>query len=426
MSPISLELSIALRYLGSKRKEVFISIITVISVIGVAVSVMVLDMVLAIMTGFEVELKQKLVNANAHVLVQKRGGDLEGWDELADEVAQVAGVTSVVPFTQSQAMISHRGQTQGVYVRGLANRPAAIDKFREFAEANVDVESLFRDNSIEVRRPDSTKDFVTLPSLLVGQSLMRQLRINTPQPVTVFSAELTNSPNGLVPKMRRFIVTGAFESSLAEFEKGLVYTDLEDAQRFFGFGKAITALEVSVDDVFRAREIADNIVKHLGGALSGFYAIDWAQSNQALWDALQLEKTVYNLVLLLLILVASFSIVSSMVMIVMEKTKDIAIMKVIGARDSSVMRVFLWQGFIIGAVGTFIGTILGYLGCWALRHFGFDIDATIFSMDKVPVQIDPMNFALVALSSLVITSFAGIYPAWRASKISPADAMRYE
>lgn len=417
---------VAFRYLRSKRKEVFISIITVISVLGVAISVMVLDVVLAVMTGFESELRDKLIGANAHVVVRKFGGQLESWQSVREKVLTVPGVTGAFPYTYNQAMLTVPSGARGLLIHGISDLPEAKKKVSQYLEEGTDIEQLFTHPTIEVMRPDGIPDQVRLPPLVVGRELRKRLGIPFDEPVTMFSPELSSSPQGLIPKQRRFIVVGSYSSGLVEYENSLAYTSMADAQAFFGLGEGVTGVEVTVKNLFEAKQTAQKILEALGGPESNFYTTDWTEPNKPLWDAIRLEKRVYFIVLLLLILVASFSIVSTLVMVVMEKGKDIAILKSMGARDSSILRIFLIQGSVIGVAGTILGTALGVAGCWGLREFGFEIDRNVFSLDRVPVHMIPSNFITVACSAFVITTLAGIYPAVRASRLKPAEALRYE
>ncbi|MCB0325356.1 MAG: ABC transporter permease [Bdellovibrionales bacterium] len=417
---------IAFRYLRSKRKEFFISIITVISVLGVAISVVVLDITLAVMTGFERELQAKLVDANAHIVVRRYGGDLVEYREPLAIVRGVAGVRAAYPFTYNQAMISSEHGARGILVRGVSEDQEPLEKLRKFAAPGVEVEDLFAPAESVIARPDGSEDTVKFPPIIVGEALRERMSLDRGDLVTLFAPSFTASPQGLTPKLRRFAVLGHYRSGLVEYESGLAYTSLADAQHFFGMGNAVTGIEVSVGDLFRAPQIAQAILEALGGPRSGLYVTDWTEQNKPLWDAIRLEKRVYFIVLLLLTLVASFSIVSTLVMVVMEKTKDIAILKSMGASDFTVLRIFLLQGATIGAVGVVLGTIMGYLGCIALREYGFKIDERVFSLDTVPVEIVPENMLTVAAAALLITALTGLYPAYRASKLRPADALRFE
>lgn len=417
---------VALRYLRSKRKEVFISIITVISVLGVAVSVMVLDIVLAVMTGFEAELQSKLIDANAHLIFREIGGDMEDWEELVSVIEKDPDVVTVVPFTFSQAMISTKGGARGVIIRGVPNRGDARGKLARLLPSERETQRLFTPATTPVERPDGTIDEVVLPPLIVGAAFRDQFGVKEGSTVTVLTPQVTSSPQGLIPRLKRFLVVGTYASGLIEYEKGLAYTSLADAQRFFGLGSKVTGIEVDVTDLMRARKIGERIMRSLGPRAAGIVMTDWTEPNKPLWDAIRLEKRVYFIVLLLLVLVASFSIVSTLVMVVMEKSRDIAILKSMGAADSTVRNIFMLQGSIIGAAGIVLGTILGIAGCFALRRYGFKLDESVFSLKEVPVHMIPANFVTVAVAAFVITVIAGVYPARRAAKLRPADVLRYE
>ena len=421
----AVERFIAGRYLRSKRKEVFISIITVISFLGVALSVMVLDMMLAAMTGLEEEIQAKFVDANAHIVVRRIDGNIEEYESVIKRIAQVEGVTAVFPFTYNQAMISTEAGSRGLLIRGVApDEPSKAKLAKMMRAGNVD--ELFSSVTVPVERPDGSQNQVTLPGLVVGRALFDSLGLNYRLPVTLFSPQFSASPQGMIPKLKRFVVLGFYSSGLMEYENGLAYASLKDAQTFFGLGNSVSGVEVSVRDWFKAKEIGLKISQALGGDESPYVITDWSAQNKPLWDAMRLEKQVYFLVLLLLVLVASFSIVSALVMVVMEKIKDVAILKSMGASDRMVLKVFLIQGMVIGLIGVCLGSLFGYLGCVALREYGFPLNEKVFSLSKLPVHMYPQHFALVAVCAFIITASAGIYPALRAARLRPADALRFE
>jgi lipoprotein-releasing system permease protein len=222
------------------------------------------------------------------------------------------------------------------------------------------------------------------------------------------------------------LVVGIYSSGLVEYESGVAYVSLEEAQKFFGMKDAVSGLEVRVKDINAAPIIARQILDHLGGAGSGFTVSDWTATNKPLWDALQLEKRVYFIVLLLIIVMASFSIITTLIMIVLEKRKDIAIMKTLGASTKSVGRIFRIQGAVIGGLGTAIGLLLGFLGCVVLKRYGFPLDERIFQMSTLPIKIDWQNFAAVGVAAFLICFFATMYPARRAARLEPSDVLRYD
>lgn len=417
---------VALRYLKSKRKEVFISIITIISLVGVAVSVMVLNIVLSVMTGFEEELQAKLIDSNAHITLKHYMGSLEGYDELAQELSTLPLVESVFPYTYSQAMIRNEKSARGLLIRGIHKSDAPIQKLSQYLKDPSQIERIFKRASVRVDRPDGGDDIVELPTIFIGEELQQKLGVFEGSIVTLLSPEVSSSPIGLVPRHRRFVVGGVYSSGLSEYESGLAYISIKEAQDFFKLDDTVTGIEMMIKDRNKTKSVMDTIANLLASRDTGFYLTDWTDQNKPLWDAIQLEKRVYFIVLLLLILVASFSIVATLVMVVMEKSRDIAILKTMGASDNQILKIFILQGSIIGFSGVILGTILGYLGGLVLREYGFPIDARVFSIDTVPVHMIPENFLLVAVAGFFITSLAGIYPAFRASRLSTADALRYE
>ena len=435
---------IALRYLRSKRKEVFISIITVISVLGVAISVLVLNITLGIMTGLESELQIKLIDANAHILVRQYGSNIRDYDNLVKQIETVPGVIGVTPYSQSQAMISTPRGSHGLLIRGVNFDDVAVAKMRKLIGRDdlPDYAATFQGDSSEegndsswlifgspgylLTRPDGSEDMVELPPLLVGEMLRSHFGLRIGEPVTVIAPSFSASPQGAMPKLRRFLVTGTYRSGLRDYESGVAYTSLETAQRFFDMPGEVSGIEVFVESMLYAESIAAQINQLLNSDGLVYQVLSWKDLNRPLWEALKLEKQVYFIVLLLLILIASFSIVSTLVMVVMEKGKDIAILKSMGMSNRSVLKIFLLQGVMIGGIGTVLGTILGYLGCIGLRAYGFPLNPAVFGVSEVPVYIIPANFVVVAVSAFIITSLSGIYPALRAARLNTAEVLRYE
>lgn len=403
----------------------FISIIAIISVLGVAVSVMVLDIVLAVMTGFEGELKSKLIDTSSHVTIRKYGGELSDWEQIRERVLSVDEVVSVNPYTYNQGMLSHHGGATGLLIQGITPDPSQIAKLKQNIIAGS-ADDLFSPGSLKIKRPDGENDEVQLPTIVVGKALASRSGIEVGEPVSLLAAQFSSSPQGLIPRLKRFLVVGIYSSGLVEYESGVAYASVPTAQNFFGLGDNVTGLEVTVKNLDRAGIVKERVSKELMDLPGSYDVSDWSSKNKPLYDALNLEKRVYFIVLLLLILVASFSIVSTLVMIVMEKSRDIAILKTLGAKDRSIRNIFLFQGIFIGVAGTSLGTLLGLLGCFALKQYSWQLDETVFALSSVPVYFSAANFATVALASLVITAVAGIYPARRASKLRVADALRYE
>ncbi len=418
---------IALRYLWSKRAEAFISIITVISVIGVAIGVMVLNIVMAVMTGFEHELREKIVGTDSHIVISNNsGGRISGWRDVEAEASKVPGVVSVSPFTYNQVLIRSESRSSGLLVRGIQKGSASAQQVQSYLGPRQSLDALFSPPSVTVLMASGEESEANIPGILIGRALAHSLGVFNGTPVSILSPQVTSTPFGLVPSFRRFVVAGTYSSGLVEYENGVAYVSLEEAQKFFGMGDSVSGLEVRVEDINAAPILAQEILERLGGGDAGFAVRDWTLTNKPLWDAIQLEKRVYFIVLLLIIVMASFSIVTTLIMIVLEKRKDIAIMKTLGASTASVSRIFRIQGAVIGGIGTAIGLLLGFIGCVALKKFGFPIDERIFQMSTLPIHIDPLNFVMVGIAAFAICFFATMYPARRAAQLEPSEVLRYD
>lgn len=415
---------VALRYLWSRRSEAFITLITIISVLGVAIGVMVLNMVMAVMTGFEQELRDKIVNTNSHILVKHVGSKLYAWKEVEQQISKIAGVKSVSAFTYHQALMRTGSNNSGVLIRGLQEDSAAALQLQSFMESQQPIKELFQPRPVKSEAVDDEDVF--LPPLIIGKELARSSGLLVGSTVSLLSAQVASSPFGLMPRFKRFVVAGIYSSGLLEYESGLAYTSLEQAQKFFRMQDAVSGFEVRVNDLYQAPSIAQQIVNAVGGLTRGIYAEDWTEINKPLWDALKLEKKVYFLVLLLIIVMASFSIITTLIMIVLEKRKDIAIMKTMGASTKAVAGIFCLLGTVVGALGTTLGLVAGYLGCLALQKYGFPLDERIFQMSTVPVRMEWDNFLMVGSAAFLICALATIYPAVRASRLEPSEILRYE
>jgi lipoprotein-releasing system permease protein len=418
------ELFISLRYLRAKRREAFISLITVIATFGVLLGVMTLNIVLSVMTGFEEDLRSRILGFNPHILVTSLGGPIGDYQHAVEKARQVPGAAAAAPFIYSQVMISSRQSVSGVLVRGLD--PAQ-------ANAVVDIAAHLKEGSIAgLGRPQTvtTKDgaeerTVTLTGVIIGQALARQLGVLLGDPINVVSPlNSTPGPLGMTPKVKRFVVAAIFDSGMYNYDEGLMLMSLADAQNFFGLSDHVTGIEVRVDNVYDAQQIARRLEAALGFP---YKARDWTEINRNIFAALALEKFVYFIVLLLIVLVAAFNIIATLIMVVMEKRKDIAVLKSMGATNQSIRRIFIYKGAIIGCIGTLLGTMLGYGGCWLLDRYHFiDLPPDVFYTSTLPVKIYPMNFALVGLASIAICLLATIYPARQAANLPPVEVLRYE
>jgi lipoprotein-releasing system permease protein len=415
------ELFIGLRYLRAKRKEAFVSLLTVMSMAGVMIGVMTLNIALSVMTGLEEDLRDRILGFNPHVVVLTYGSSISDYPTVIERVLSVPSVEVAEPFVYGQAMLSTSQTVSGVVLRGVLPSRGGT----------VDIESYLKEGSVEdlsrlhqVQRDPGLVGTVSLPGIIVGKELSRQLGLGVGDPVSVLSPMSTPSAIGFVPKVKRFVVVGVFDSGMSEYDATLAYVGLAEAQRFFGLDGGVTGIEARVRDLYHAREVAREI-----GALLGFpYRVrDWIEANHNLWAALRLEKTVYFIVLLLIILVAAFNIVATLIMVVMEKRKDIAILKSMGAPAAAVARIFVLKGVIIGVVGTLLGNLTGYAACWALRRYEFiELPPDVFYVSTLPIKMYPQYFAAVTLASLVICFLATLYPARQAARLVPVDVIRYE
>lgn len=417
---------VASRYLWSRRTDAAVTIITAISILGVAIGVITITVVMAVMTGFQVTLREKILGADAHVVVRHREGRVEQWRAIKEEISRLAGVDSVAAYTSHQGLLRAGDRATGLIIRGLERHGAAANQVSGYLRDGEDFASAVERHPIEVTLPDGTPDTATIPSIIIGEQLARTNGIAIGAAVSVLSPQVASSPFGLVPKFRRFQVTQIYHSGLVEYESGLAYVGLDDAQSFFQMGDAVSGLEVRVNNLDDSGAIAQEIIKLLGGSASGFIVQDWTETNRAFFEALALEKKVYFIVLLLIVVMASFSIISSLVMVVIEKRRDIAIMKTLGARTVAIGNIFRAQGAIIGIVGVSVGLVGGYSLCRGLQWYRFPIDERIFQMSSLPIYLDPLNFIAVGVAAFLICCGATIYPARRASRFEPAEVLRHE
>ncbi len=416
------ELLISLRYLRAKRQEAFISLITAISTIGVMLGVMVLDITLSIMTGFEEDLRGRILGFNPHIVLSSFAGTIGNYREVMAEAKKVPGVAAVAPLIYAQMMVSSRQNVSGVVVRAVEPTFAGevVDLKRHLKEGRL--ADFGRLHTVELN--EGERRVAHLAGILIGKELARQLGVTLGNPVQVMSPLGTQGPFGVVPRVKRFVVAGIFDSGMYDYDATLIYMTLKDAQEFFALGDQVTNLEIKVRDVYAAPQIARALEERLGGS---FQARDWTEINKNLFAALRLEKVVYFLVLLLMVLVAAFNIVATLIMVVMEKRKDIAILKSMGATGAAIGRIFTLKGLIIGGVGTLLGTVGGFGGCWLLKRYQFvELPKDVFYVATLPVKITPEDFLAVALAAILICFLASLYPARQAARLVPVEIIRYE
>jgi lipoprotein-releasing system permease protein len=412
------ELFIGMRYLQARRRETFISLITIISVLGVMIAVMTLNVVMAVMSGFEETLRDRLLGINAHIAIVRSGEPMQDYEKVIEQVKSDSDVVAASPTIYGQVMLTSGSRVSGVVVRGVdpdrVNNVVNIQKYL----LGGSLAGLKTQHAIQVE--DRT---VLLPGIILGERLANQLGVFQGSQVQVVSPLGSPTAIGVIPKVRRFAVAGVLKTGMSEIDSTLVFMGLSEAQKFFDLGAAVTNIELRIRNVNQSREVADQIQRRLGFP---YFAEDWTRLWPNLFSALQLEKTVYFLVLLLMVLIGAFNIVSTLVMVVMEKKKDIAILRSMGATQQSIRKIFLLKGCLIGVVGTILGVVLGLLVCALIANYPFKLPDGVFLISTVPVRIYLTNFVVVACASFVVCLLASIYPARQAAKLDPVEIIRYE
>ena len=427
------EFFVSLRYLKSRRRQGFISLITLISVGGVAVGVMVLIVVLSVMSGFETTLKEKLLGINAHLWVlPQRAGQLQGYRDLADRLETIPRVTHATPFTAHEVMLMAGGRVAGTIVRGIDpdERSRTVDFARLFEDR--DLTALLHPPAAAPGGAGNGASQSARRGIVLGTELARTLRVETGEQIILNSPLGILQPAGILPNMRGFTVTGTFETGMYEYDAKLALISLDEAQELFDLGEVVHGIEVRVDDIYRVLEVAEAAKALLG---PGVWTRDWMQMNRTLFSALRQERVLMFIILTLIVLVAAFNIISTLVMMVMEKTGAIAILKAMGASNRGIYRIFMIQGLVIGLVGMVIGTIAGLLLAWNLPAIATEIEGLlgiqffppeVYVIDKLPVEIRPFDVIAIVVTSVCVSFLATLYPAWNASRLDPVVALRYE
>lgn len=415
------ELKIGLRYLKAKRKSTFISIITFISTAGVTLGVMALIIVLAVMTGFERDLKEKILGTNAHLVVIRSGAPMEDYRATMSRLAKLPGVQAATPFIYNQVMLSTGRHVSGVVLRGI--EPESDRKVTKLSRSIVqgDIDSL-----------DPKPGSEAAPGVMIGRELARHLNLSLGDRVNVVSPTGAITPLGMMPKLKPFQVTAIFNTGMFEYDSSLAYVSLGQAQSFFDLGDTVTGIQLKVADVYGTTELSERINREFGPEL---YARDWMQMNRNILFALKTEKVVMFIILTLIVLVAAFGIASTLFMVVMEKTRDIAILKTMGARSSSIMKIFVFEGLLIGIVGTVLGVLFGLLISFNLEPI-IDLvqkitgknffSKEIYYLDHFPSHVVMSDVVIISVTAIIISFIATLYPAWQASRMLPAEALRYE
>ncbi|MEM7194733.1 MAG: lipoprotein-releasing ABC transporter permease subunit [Pseudomonadota bacterium] len=411
-----LELLIGLRYTRAKRRNHFISFISMISMFGIVLGVWALITVLSIMNGFHKDLRDRILFVVSHVTVSEYSGVLSNWKDTARQIDAHPEVNAQAPFVLGQGMITHKGEVTGALIRGID--PAA--------ERNVSQVM----NHIVEGNPDALRSGEF--GIILGDTLARILGVRLGEKVTLVAPKGKVTPAGLLPRMKRFTVVGLFKIDMHEYDSGIALIHIDDASRLLGIKEAVTGLRLKLQDVEQSRQVRRDLINTLPGDLR---IRDWTMEHTNFFRALEIEKRVVFIVLLLIVAVAAFNIVSTLVMIVTDKQPDVAILRTLGLSPASVMKVFMVQGTVIGIVGTVIGGILGVITALNIEtiipaietFFNTELfPSDIYVISDFPAEMRWNDVSVTILVSLILSFLATIYPAWKASRVQPADALRYE
>jgi lipoprotein-releasing system permease protein len=402
---------VALRYLKAKRREKFISLISFISIAGIAVGVMALLVVIGVMTGFDQDLRNKILSVNAHIILIKPGHSVADYDALAREVETVPGVAAAKPFIYTQVMFSGPNNISGGVIRGLD-----LPTIEQGGPPSVQI----REGSFKSLAENQSAE---VPEVAMGNELAKNIGATVGTRIKIISPLGTLTPMGRIPRIKNFQVGAIFHSGMFEFDNTLVYASIPWVQDYLGMDDKVTGLEVQVKDIYAADKIAAAIQEKLGPA---YQTRDWMRMNRSLFAALKLEKIAMFIILTLIVLVAAFNITSTLIMLVMEKTKDIAILKSMGATRRSIMQIFMLEGVIIGAIGTIIGLGLGFILTMILKRYEFiKLPSDVYYISTLPVKIETLDVALIAGATMLISFLATLYPSWQASRLEPVEAIRF-
>jgi lipoprotein-releasing system permease protein len=407
---LSYQLFIALRYLRTKKKHRGISVNTLISTGGVAVGVMALLVVLSVMSGFHEDLQKKILGVNAHVVILDYRGAMQDYENVIEKLKGDKDIVSSAPFIMGQVLVSSGKRAHGVFLRGI--NP-------EMEKRTTDIGRFMKEGRLENLNSQGG-----MPGIIIGKELASSMGVFEGDTINVLSPIGKIGPLGMLPKINEFRVVGIFEVGMFEYDSNLVLTSLGAAQQFFDMKGEVTGIQLRLSDIYRAPVVREYIEKKLGFP---FYAKDWMEMNKNLFSALKLEKFAMFIILVLIILVASFNIVSTLIMNVIEKKREIAILKAMGATDKGIMTIFVLQGLLIGVLGTIIGVTGGYLLCYILNTYQIiKLPADVYYLSHLPVKTKLSDFIAVSLSAIIISLLATIYPAWQAAKLNPVEPLRYE
>ncbi len=421
------ELFIAARYLRAKRRQAVVGVITAISVIGVAAGVASLIIALAITNGMRRDLQERLVGSTAHVDLMRIAADgIRDWRPLLERLRRTPHVTAAAPGLYGQVLISRGARSGGALIKGVipADERTVGDLLQSVVEGSAQALEPAKSNAESTNQTVSNDGIQAVPPIVIGKDLAETLGARVGDTVLVTSPQGELTPLGLVPRYQRFTVVGIFKSGFYQYDSSYAFTRLTDAQRLFSEPDLISVISFKVDDLYRADKIGRAIEIEAG---KGFQTTNWMEQNRELFRALKLEQVVTFIVLALIVCVAALNILIALTMMVMEKTKDIAVLMSFGVRQEQVRRIFLVQGLLISVIGTVIGLIAGYGLSWLGGHYRFiHLDASVYSIDYLPFAPRIWDGVIVAAVSLGVSLIATLYPSGSAARVLPAEALRYE
>jgi lipoprotein-releasing system permease protein len=406
------EIFVSLRYLKTKKRYGTISLNTFISIAGVVIGVATSIITLAVMTGFQGYFRDKILSAISHVVVMEYSGEgVKDLKALQEKVSKVPHVKATTPFIINQVMLTTKDRVQGVVVRGIDPKTEGqvTDLEKNVTEGSLrDLEGLGR----------------KMPCIVIGEDLARKFGANIGDTLTMVNPIGEESPMGMVPKMRKFELVGVFDAGMYDYNTTFVYISLGEAQKFFNMPGRVSGLQARVDDIYRASAIAESIQSVIGFP---YYTRNWIEMNKNFFSALKLEKIGMSLILVVIIIVASFNIIGTLTMIVMEKSREIAILKSMGATRNSIMKIFMFSGVFIGVVGTVLGSLIGYGAVALIARSGLiTLPKDVYQVSHLPLSITGFDILFISLMALGISFAATIYPAWQAARQDPVEVLRYE
>jgi lipoprotein-releasing system permease protein len=413
---MSYELFVGMRYTRAKRRNHFVSFISLVSVIGIALGMTVLITVLSVMNGFQREIRTRILGVASHVQLSGAGGTLADWPRVAREAARHDQVLDAAPYINAQGLLTHGSAVRGVFVRGI---------LPELEERVADLGRHMKSGRLEKLKPGEF-------GIVLGIEITRALGAAPGDKVVLVAPQGQVTPAGIIPRLKQFTVVGVFEVDHYEYDSGLALVALEDAQKLFRFGDAVSGVRLKLKDLFESRSVGRDLARALGPDI---YPSDWTSQHANLLRAVQIEKRMMFFVVFLIIVVAAINIVSSLVMVVTDKQADIAILRTLGAPPASVMKIFVIQGTVIGIVGTALGLAGGIALALNVETvvpfietmFGFKFFAKdVYLISDVPSEVQTPDVVLTAVFSFVVSMLATLYPSYRAARVNPAEALRYE